>query len=126
MEVSSKSFIFLYAKENMEFPPTCVIKFTAKWCGPCKAINPLLEQCKEEYDIEVISVDVDDYITLAQEHGVKSIPHIEFRFNGQTQEVITGANKQKIQDAFSNLKKNTNQIVLPTLKEAELKHGRTE
>ena len=108
----------------MEFPPTCVIKFTATWCGPCKAIHPLLKQCEEEYDIPVVVVDVDEYGTLAEEYEVSSIPHMEFRLNGKTQEVIKGANREKILSAFSNLKKNKNQIVLPTLKEAEVKHGR--
>ena len=107
----------------MQFPPTCVIKFTATWCGPCKAIGPLLTQCEEEYKIPVVIVDVDEYAALAEEHEVSSIPHMEFRLNGETQEIIKGANREKILNAFSNLKKNKNQIVLPTLKEAEVKHG---
>tara|TARA_B100001741_G_scaffold309689_1_gene307756 strand:+ start:8271 stop:8609 length:339 start_codon:yes stop_codon:yes gene_type:complete len=108
----------------MEFPPTCIIKFTATWCGPCKAIHPFLEQCGKDCDIPVCVVDVDEYGSLAEEYQVTSIPHMEFRYNGETQAVIKGANKEKIFQEFQNLKKKKNQISLPTLKEAELKNGR--
>ena len=108
----------------MEFPQTCVIKFTARWCGPCKMIHPFLEQCEQDFDIPVCVVDVDEHGSLAEEYQVSSIPHMEFRYNGETQEVIKGANKEKILQEFQNLKKKKNQISLPTLKEAELKNGR--
>lgn len=125
------SFLFfLSVEENMEFPPTCVIKFTASWCGPCKSIHHILEECENKHKIPVVEVDIDEWGALADEYEVKSIPHMEFRLNGVLLPDfrINGASEEKIRKAFekfSNLKKKQNQIVLPTLVEAELKHGRT-
>lgn len=49
-----------------------LVDFSAQWCGPCKMIEPILEELSEEYKIAQVDVDMLD--ELATEYGVMSIP----------------------------------------------------
>lgn len=52
-----------------------VLKFKADWCGPCKAMNPIMEKLKEEYPTVIFQdVDIDDNPQLRHEYGVRTIP----------------------------------------------------
>jgi thioredoxin len=53
-----------------------IVDFYADWCGPCKAMEPVFEELKEEYKgkIEFESVDVEAEGALAAEYQVMSIP----------------------------------------------------
>lgn len=49
--------------------------FWAEWCGPCKMMNPLIDEIESEHpEIEIIRVNVDENPGLSQEYGVRSIP----------------------------------------------------
>lgn len=104
-------------------PPTCVLKFTATWCGPCQ--NPemknFLHETADKYNVILIEVDVDENPDLANKYNVSSIPLIVgIKENNEFDRCI-GFNKEKIDYLFSQIKKNTeNQIVLPILKKAEV------
>ena len=49
-----------------------VIRFTATWCGPCKALKTVLDQVETNVPIEVI--DIDEQPDLATEFGIRSVP----------------------------------------------------
>ena len=51
-----------------------LIDFYADWCGPCKGMNPILEQFKESSDVPLIKVKVDEESEIAQKFGIRSIP----------------------------------------------------
>lgn len=55
-----------------------LIDFSANWCGPCKALSPLIERMATEYDgkLRVYKVDVDESQSVAARHGVMSLPTI--------------------------------------------------
>lgn len=57
-----------------------IIDFYATWCGPCKALSPLIEKLAEEYEgrIKVLKVDVDKNEALAQAARIMSIPTLFF------------------------------------------------
>lgn len=58
----------------------CIIDFYADWCGPCKAVAPIMEELAEEYHCNVDFYDVDTGIEqeLAAVFGIRSIPSLLF------------------------------------------------
>jgi thioredoxin 1 len=57
-----------------------IIDFYADWCGPCKAIAPVLEELAQEYKgkIDIYKIDTDKEIELSQVFGIQSIPTLLF------------------------------------------------
>ena len=52
-----------------------LVDFFATWCGPCKMLSPVLEQVsKENPDLKVLKIDVDEVGQLAAAFGIQSIP----------------------------------------------------
>ena len=71
---------------------TIMIDFWAPWCGPCKALTPILEEISSELSdqVGIYKVNVDDNTELAQEHGVQSIPTMLIYKNGALSETLVG------------------------------------
>src|SRR5690606_27640740 len=53
-----------------------LVDFTATWCGPCRALAPLLDQVADEYQgrVKVAKVDIDDSPQTAQNYGIRGVP----------------------------------------------------
>lgn len=70
-----------------------VVDFWAEWCGPCKAIAPVLEEIAEERgdQLKIAKVNIDDHQQLAADFKVRAIPTLLVFKGGVVQDQITGA-----------------------------------
>jgi len=76
-----KVFNFEKNKEwKFEGDLPCIIDFYADWCGPCKAVAPVLEELSNEYEgkINIFKVDTEAEQELAAAFGIRSIPSMLF------------------------------------------------
>jgi len=65
--------------------------FYADWCGPCKMIEPIVEEIAQESDAAVVKVDIDRNQRLAQQQGVQGVPTLFLYAGGSVAERMVGA-----------------------------------
>lgn len=88
--------------EGFDSLETVIVDFSATWCGPCKALNPILDEISSTTDIKVFKIDVDENQDLAIEHGVRSIPTMLLFKKGQLINRLAGMKrKEEILEAFN-------------------------
>lgn len=83
-----------------------VVDFWATWCGPCKALAPIIEELAEEYDGRMVvgKCDVEENDELALEFGIRNIPTLLFFKNGEIVDKFVGSTtKSKLQEKFNAL-----------------------
>lgn len=84
----------------------CLIDFYADWCGPCKAVAPVLEELAREYDgqIYIYKIDTDKEQELAGVFGIRSIPSLLFvPMTGQPQMSMGAMPKNQLKEAIDKV-----------------------
>ncbi len=81
-----------------------LVDFWAEWCGPCKAIEPFLNELAVEYKgkISIAKVDTDKNPNYASTYGVRSMPTFIMFKDGQQTDLLVGANPNKIKEMLEN------------------------
>ncbi|MGN0143370.1 MAG: thioredoxin [Clostridium sp.] len=68
-----------------------IVDFSAKWCGPCRMLSPILENISEENEyVKVTKIDVDESPIVSRKYNIQSIPMLLFFKNGKIVDEIVG------------------------------------
>jgi len=81
-----------------------LVDFHATWCGPCKAMSPVLDEVEKDFpDVEFLKIDVDKVPSVAQKYFIKSIPVLLlFKFGEIRGGVVGGQSKVQIAELLNN------------------------
>lgn len=88
LEVSADTF----EQEVLKSEMPVVIDLWAPWCGPCKALTPILESVAANYEgkVKFVKLNIDDNPSIAAQYKVMSIPTMLFFKDGQVESQIIG------------------------------------
>ena len=102
MEIDDSSF----EDEVLKADQPVMIDFWAPWCGPCKALSPVIEGLAATYGdkMKFTKCNVDDNPVTPGNYGIRSIPTLIFFKDGEVSEQIVGAvAKSKLEAAISKI-----------------------
>ena len=87
--------------ETVENQEKVLVDFYAEWRGPCKMMEPVIDEIIEDTDITVVEVDIDDNQDIATEFGVRGVPtYVAFK-NGEQLGTVSGSRqKEMLVDMF--------------------------
>lgn len=91
---------------NFEGTKPAILKFTADWCAPCKAIQPILDELAKEYEdkVDFYKIDTEDQQELSMMFGIRSIPSMLFiPKDGQPQMATGMMSKDKLKEVIEDI-----------------------
>ena len=82
-----------FQDEVLNSSDTIMVDFWAEWCGPCRAVGPILDQIAAEHSdkIEIVKLNVDDNPQMAMKYQITSIPAMKVFRGGEVVKTVIGA-----------------------------------
>ena len=82
-----------FATEVLASEKPVMVDFWAEWCGPCRAVSPILDQIATEHadKIEIVKLNVDENPNTAMEFNITSIPTMKVFKAGEVVKTVVGA-----------------------------------
>ena len=82
-----------FEQEVINNEKTVLVDFWAEWCGPCRAVSPILDQIASEHSdkITVVKLNVDDNPQTAMKYQITSIPAMKVYRGGEVVKTVIGA-----------------------------------
>ena len=86
-----------FTSEVIESDLPVLVDFWAPWCGPCRMVDPVVQEIAGEYDgrLKVGKLNTDDNREVAAKYGIMSIPTLMIFKGGEVKERIVGAQPKK-------------------------------
>jgi thioredoxin 1 len=82
-----------FAEDVLNSDDTIMVDFWAEWCGPCRAVSPILDAIASEHSdkIKIVKLNVDDNPQTAMKYQITSIPAMKVFKGGEVVKTIIGA-----------------------------------
>ena len=82
-----------FEQDVLNSEKTILVDFWAEWCGPCRAVGPILDQIASEHSdkIEIVKLNVDENPQTAAKYQITSIPAMKVYQGGEVVKTVIGA-----------------------------------
>ena len=90
-----------FQQDVLDSDKTILVDFWAEWCGPCRAVAPILDQIAAEHGdkIEIVKLNVDENPQTAFKYQITSIPALKVYQGGEVVKTVIGAKPQPALEA---------------------------
>ncbi len=99
-QITDANFDTLVLKEE----GAVLIDFWAPWCGPCRAISPIIDELSEEYEgkVKIYKMNVDENTNTPAKYAIRAIPTIMVFKNGElVEQLVGGVGKDQLQTVLN-------------------------